>query len=99
MREYNPVREGLKKHRSAHDYYLTLKERAKIGLTALEWDWYRARQKAFEPEIYAAEMMAASRRVAMDSARKLSIEDLRTILDEMLAAYPALPPTDKSGAA
>ncbi len=83
MRAYNPVREGLKKHRTAHAYYLTLKERASgAGLTALEWDWYSARQKEFEPEFYAAERVAAERRLAMDGARKLSVEDLQTILNE-----------------
>jgi hypothetical protein len=86
MRAHNPIREGLKKHSTAYGFYLTLKERAEVGLTALEWDWYRARQKEFEPEVYAAEMLAAQRRVSMDCARKLSIEDLQTILDEKLAA-------------
>ena len=87
MRAYNPVREGLKKHRTAHDYYLTLKVRANAtGLTALEWDWYRARQKEFEPKVYEAERLAGERRAALDYARKLSIEDLKTVLDEKAAA-------------
>ncbi len=83
MKAYNPVREGLKKHSTAHEYYLTLKVRANgAGLSATEWDWYRARQKEIEPEIYEAEQIAAQRSNAMNSARKLSIEDLQTILDE-----------------
>lgn len=82
MKQYNPVREGLKKHPSSHAYYLTLKERAKNGLTAIELDWYRARQKAFEPEVYEAEMAAGERRVAMDYARKLSTDDLMAVLSE-----------------
>lgn len=86
MRQYNPVREGLKKHPTAHAYYLTLKERAKTGLTAMEWDWYRARQKEFEPELYAADIKAGERRVALDYARKLSIEDLKAVLAEREAS-------------
>jgi hypothetical protein len=82
MRQYNPVREGLKKHPTAHAYYLTLKERARTGLTALEWDWYRARQKEFEPDAYAAEMKEGERRVAIDYARKLSVDDLKAVLAE-----------------
>ena len=87
MRRYNPVREGLKKHPTAHAYYLTLKERANnSGLTAIEWDWYRARQQQFEPEIYEAERLAGERRVALDYARKLTVDDLKMVLDEKAAA-------------
>jgi hypothetical protein len=92
MRQYNPVREGLKKHPTAHAYYLTLKERAnKDGLTAIEWDWYRARQQQFEPEVYAADLAAGARRVALDYARKLTIEDLQVILAEKMAGVVGNP--------
>lgn len=83
MKAYNPVREGLKKHSTAHGYFLTLKERANNGgLTALEWDWYRARQKEWEPEVLAAEEAVASRSNALDRARTLSVEDLEMVLAE-----------------
>ena len=88
MRQYNPVREGLKKYPTAHAYYLTLKERAnKDGLTAIEWDWYNARQKEFEPEVYAAEQAEGARRLALDYARKLTVEDLRMVLGEKTAGH------------
>lgn len=92
MKQYNPIKIGLKKHRTAHSFYLALKEQAKTGLTAIEWDWYRARQREFEPEIYKAEMREAERRNAITSARKLSIEDLKIILAEKLTIPTASTP-------
>lgn len=60
MRDYNPIMEGIKKHGLAKNFFLELKERvnAGCGLTAREWDWYRARQKEWEPDVLAAEEAA-----------------------------------------
>lgn len=87
MRDYNPILEGIKKHGLAKNFFLELKERVKAGkgLTAREWDWYHARQKEWEPEVLAAEEAASDRLLAMDYARKLSIEDLKTILSEKVS--------------
>lgn len=83
MKNYNPVKEGLKKYGSAHAYFLTLKEKAATeGMTAMEWDWYSARQNEWEPNVLAAERTAAHHKNAMDRARTLSIEDLQSILAE-----------------
>lgn len=83
MKQFNPVKEGLKKHRTAHAYFLTLKERANNGgLTAVEWDWYRARQKEWEPELLKKEREEDARNYALDRARTLSINDLEAILKE-----------------
>lgn len=84
MRDYNPILEGIKKHGLAKKFFLELKKRVKAGqgLTAREWDWYRARQKEWEPDVLAAEDAAAGRRLAIKYARKLSIDDLKTILSE-----------------
>lgn len=80
------MREGLKKHSTAHAYFLTLKERANSGgLTAVEWDWYRARQKEWEPEVLVAEQAAAARNYSLKHARSLSADDIKMILDEKIA--------------
>jgi len=80
----NPVRIGIKKHGNSHAYFNSLKARivATGSLTAIEWDWYRARQKEWEPEVLEAEMKEADRRIAIDYARKLSVSDLREIVAE-----------------
>ena len=46
----NTVIEGIRKHGLARNFYLELKARiaAGGGLTAREWDWYKARQKEWE---------------------------------------------------
>jgi hypothetical protein len=87
MREPNSIIEGIKRHGLAKNFFLELKARldAGGGLTAREWDWYRARQKEWEPDVLAAEMAAADRRIAIDYARKLSIDDLRMVLSEKTA--------------
>lgn len=87
MRGYNPIMEGIKKHGLAKNFFLELKERVKggRGMTAREWDWYRARQKEWEPEVLAAEEAAAARSNALDYARKLSVEDLQMIIAEKVA--------------
>lgn len=85
MKQWNPIRDGVKKYGSSRAYFDVLKERAKTGLTAMEWDWYRARQKEWEPDVLAAEMAAADHRIALGYARKLSIEDLQMILAEKSA--------------
>lgn len=77
-RAWNPVGEGIKRHSSAHAYFLELKTKTKM--TAMEWDWYRARQKQWEPEAYAQDMAKARHRSAMKSAEVLSDDDLRSIL-------------------
>jgi hypothetical protein len=48
----NTVIEGIRKHGLARNFYLELKARiaAGGGLTAREWDWYKARQKEWEPD-------------------------------------------------
>lgn len=67
MKQPNTIIEGIKKHGLARNLFLEFKERvaAGQGLTAREWDWYRARQKEWEAEPYvpdteeeAMEMMA-----------------------------------------
>jgi hypothetical protein len=90
MRDYNPIMEGIKKHGLAKNFFLELKERVKSGngLTVREWEWYRARQREWEPEVLAAEEGEARRSNDMDSARRLSIEDLQSILAERTAASP-----------
>ena len=82
MKPYNSVREGIKKHGSSRAYFLTLKERAKSGLTTIEWDWYRARQREWEPDVLAAEQEATRKKMDMDHARRLSVDELREILRE-----------------
>jgi hypothetical protein len=80
----NPIAAGLARHNgNTRAFYEALKERAKReGMTAMEWDWYRARQKEWEPDVQAREMEEATRRIAMDAARKLPTEDLMLILAE-----------------
>jgi hypothetical protein len=81
----NFVASGIKKY-GTKDYFLILKEKSKgAGMTAQEWDWYRARQKEWEPDVLAAEMKEAERKISMDRARKLSIKDLRDLLEERMA--------------
>lgn len=90
MKEYNPVKEGIKKHGDARVYFLALKERANSdGLTACEWDWYRARQKEWEPDVLAAEEREARRSNDMDAARRLSNADLQSVLAERSVADDA----------
>jgi hypothetical protein len=87
MRHLNPVQIGLKRHSSARKYFDELKKQIERdgAATAVEWDWYRARQREWEPEVLAAEMAAAGHRIDLEHARKLSIEDLQAILDEKCA--------------
>lgn len=84
MRAYNPVIEGIKKHGLAKNFFLELKGRVEAGngLTAREWDWYRARQKEWEPDVLAAQEAAARRSNDLDAARRLSFDDLKMVMDE-----------------
>lgn len=98
MKQFNPIMEGIKKHGLAKNFFFELKDRLKAGngLTAREWDWYRARQKEWEPEILAAEMAAARKRNALADARTLSIEDLQMIIDEKRRAAVGSVPEGRS---
>ena len=79
----NLIKEGLERYRNPYAYFLSLLEKAATeGMTAMEWDWYRARQKAWEPDVLVAERAAAHHKNAMDKARTLSVEDLQSILTE-----------------
>lgn len=84
MRNSNPIASGLARHGGGtRAFYEELKGRAKLhGLTAMEWDWYRARQRQWEPEVQASDMAEAGRRIAIEKARELSTEDLEAILAE-----------------
>jgi hypothetical protein len=87
VKQYNPIMEGIKKHGLAKNFFLELKERVKAGngLTAREWDWYHARQKEWEPEVLAAQEIEARHSNDMEAAKRLSAEDLRTILQDKIA--------------
>lgn len=82
--KFNPVKSGLKQHGSPRAYFRALKEQVatKSTLTAMEWDWYRARQREWEPEVLLAEMEAAGHRLDLEHARRLSVDDLKMILAE-----------------
>jgi hypothetical protein len=83
IRPYNPIREQLKSGKPSRVLYDELKARKSHGLTAIEWDWFRARQQEWEPEEQARERAEASRENAMRYARQfLTTDDLRELLNE-----------------
>lgn len=86
MRRVNAVTQGIKQHGDPRAYYESLKVRAAAGgMTAIEWEWYHARQKQWEPEAYEKYLAEVDRSIAMDRARTLSIADLETLIAEKCA--------------
>jgi hypothetical protein len=85
----NPIRAAMKKGRSARGIYEDLKAKAKgNGMTAIEWDWYRARQKEWEPELFEQDRLDARRNNNLAAARELSLEDLEIVLAEKRGMSP-----------
>jgi hypothetical protein len=88
----NPVKQAIKKHGSAHAAYLAMRGKVEAGggLTAVEWDWFNARMKEWEPEKHEARRKEGHRRYCLNIARDLSTDDLEAILAERrLALQPA----------
>ncbi len=84
LKPVNFVKEGFKKYGNPRAFYKALKEHihAGEGLTAQEWDWYRSRQKEWEPDQFVKDRKRSDDAIAMKFARTLSTADLRSILGE-----------------
>lgn len=56
------------------------------GLTAREWDRYEYLLKQYDPAAHQARIDRYKRRRDMEAARRLSVDDLKTILAEKTVA-------------